>query len=110
MDFAYASLECHPHLVIGLIPCAKNSSGTIQWQRDLSDQTLYGSYLKCIRAASPMGEIAGIHFFQGETDAVDPTQYPNPPSHSTEWSALFTAFITDLRNNLNQPDLPIVFA
>lgn len=110
MDFAFASLERHPDLVIGLIPCAKNSSGIIQWQRDLSDQTLYGSCLKRTRAASPMGEIAGILFFQGETDAVDPIQYPDPPPHPSEWSALFTAFITDLRNDLDQPDLPVVFA
>lgn len=110
MDFAFASLERHPDIVIGLIPCAKNSSGIIQWKRDLSDQTLYGSCLKRVRAASPMGEIAGILFFQGETDAIDPLQYPDPPPHPFEWSALFTAFITDLRTDLNQPDLPVVFA
>jgi hypothetical protein len=106
MDFAFASLERHPELVIGLIPCAKNSSGIIQWQRDLSNQSLYGSLLKRIRAASPMGEVAGILFFQGETDAVDPIQYPDPLPHPSEWSELFTAFITNLRNDLNQPDCP----
>lgn len=110
MDFALASLDRHPDIVIGLIPCAKNSSGIIQWQRDLSDQSLYGSCLKRVRAASPMGEIAGILFFQGETDALDPIQSPDPPPHPSEWSELFTAFITDLRNDLNQPDVPVVFA
>lgn len=110
MDFAFASLEQRPDIVIGLIPCAKNSSGIIQWQRDLSDQSLYGSCLKRIGAASSMGEVAGILFFQGETDAADPLQYPDPPPHAAEWSELFTAFITDLRNDLNQPDLPVVFA
>jgi hypothetical protein len=110
MDFAFAGLERHPDIVIGLIPCAKNSSGIIQWQRSLSDQSLYGSCLKRVRAASPMGEIAGVLFFQGETDALDPIQYPDPPPHPTEWSDLFTAFVTDLRNDLHQPDLPVVFA
>lgn len=110
MAFAFASLELHPDIVIGLIPCAKNSSGIIQWQRDLSDQTLYGSCLKRARAASPMGKISGILFFQGETDAADPIQYPNPPPHSSGWSELFTAFITDFRNDLDEPDLPVVFA
>lgn len=110
MDFAFASLERHPDIVIGLIPCAKNSSGIIQWQRDLSDQSLYGSCLKRIRAASPMGQVAGILFFQGETDAADPLQYPDPPPHPEEWSTLFSAFIVDLRSDLNQPDLPVVFA
>ena len=110
MEFAFTSLERHPDIVIGLIPCAKNSSAIIQWKRDLSDQTLYGSCLKRARAASPMGKIAGILFFQGETDALDPIQSPDPPPHPSEWSELFTAFITDLRNDLNQPDLPVVFA
>lgn len=110
MEFAFASLQGHSELVIGLIPCAKNSSGIVQWQRDLSDQTLYGSCLKRVRAASPMGQVAGILFFQGETDALDPIQYPDPPPHPSEWSELFTAFITDLRSDLNQADLPVVFA
>jgi hypothetical protein len=110
MDFAFASLERHPDIVIGLIPCAKNSSGIIQWQRDLSDHSLYGSCLKRIQAASPMGEVTGILFFQGETDAADPNQYPEPPPHPSDWSELFTAFVTDLRHDLSQPDLPVVFA
>ena len=110
VDFAFASLERNPEIVIGLIPCAKNSSGIIQWQRDLSDQSLYGSCLKRIRAASPMGKISGILFFQGETDAADPIQNPDPPPHSSDWSELFTAFITDFRNDLGEPELPVVFA
>lgn len=110
MAFAFALLEHQPDIMIGLIPCAKNSSGIIQWQRDLSDRSLYGSCLKRVGAASPMGEVAGILFFQGETDAADPIQYPDLLPHPSEWSELFTAFITDMRNDLNQPDLPVVFA
>ncbi len=110
IDFAFAIIESQPDIVIGLIPCAKNSSGIIQWQRDLSDQSLYGSCLKRVRAASPMGEVAGILFFQGETDAADPIQYPDPPPHPSEWSDLFTTFITDMRYDLKQPDMPVVFA
>jgi hypothetical protein len=110
MEFAFASLARHPDLIIGLIPCANNSSGIIQWQRDLSDQSLYGSCLKRVRAASTMGEIAGILFFQGETDAIDPIQYPDPAPHPAVWSELFTAFISDFRHDLNLPDLPVVFA
>jgi hypothetical protein len=110
MDFAFVSLERHPEIVIGLIPCAKNSSGIVQWQRDLSDQSLYGSCLKRVRAASPMGKISGILFFQGETDAADPIQYPDPPPHPLDWSESFITFMTDLRNDLHEPDLPVVFA
>ena len=110
MEFAFTSLKRHPEMVIGLIPCAKSSSGIIQWQRNLSDQSLYGSCLKRVRAASQMGTISGVLFFQGETDAADPIQYPEPPPHPWGWSDLFTAFVTDLRNDLNEPDLPVVFA
>lgn len=110
MDFAFAILERNPEVVIGLIPCAKNSSGIIEWQRDLSDGSLYGSCLKRVRAASPMGKISGIMFFQGETDAADPLEYPDLPLHPSDWSELFTAFAKDFRNDLGQPDLPVVFA
>jgi hypothetical protein len=110
MDFAFASLEHDPGIVIGLIPCAKNSSGIIQWQRDLSDQTLYGSCLKRALAASPMGNLSGILFLQGETDAQDPILYPEPEPQPFDWAPLFAAFITDLRKDLHKPELPVVFA
>jgi len=110
LAFAFASLERHPQAVIGLIPCAKNSSAIAQWQRNLSDQTLYGSCLKRARAASPMGHISGILFLQGETDAQDPVLYPQPEPRPFDWAPVFTAFITDLRNDLQEPELPVVFA
>ncbi|MEO8356050.1 MAG: sialate O-acetylesterase [Chloroflexota bacterium] len=110
LAFGFESLERRPEVVIGLIPCAKNSSAIGQWQRDLSDQSLYGSCLKRARAASPMGQIAGILFFQGETDALDPYMYPDPELHPSDWSAWFTAFVNDFRKEVGEPDLPVVFA
>lgn len=110
MDFAFTSLERHPDIVIGLIPCAKNSSGIIQWQRDLSDQSLYGSCLKRAHAASTMGQLSGILFFQGETDAADPVRYPEPVPHPFDWAKLFEAFVTDFRTDLQAPEIPVVFA
>lgn len=110
MTFARASLAIQPQLVIGLIPCAKNSSSIIQWQRNLSDQSLYGSCLKRVMAASPMGKVSGILFFQGESDAVDPGLSPDPKPNPHDWSELFTTFVTDLRMDLDEPDLPVVFA
>jgi Carbohydrate esterase, sialic acid-specific acetylesterase len=110
MDFAFAGLERHPDIVIGLIPCAKNSSGIIQWQRDLSDQSLYGSCLKRALAASSMGKISGLLFFQGETDAANPILYPEPPPRAADWAGLFAMFITDFRADLQEPELPVVYA
>lgn len=57
-----------------------------------------------------MGTISGILFFQGETDALNPFLYPDPPPHPSDWSELFTDFITDFRNDLREPELPVVFA
>jgi hypothetical protein len=110
MDFAFALLESQPDIVIGLIPCAKNSSGIIQWQRDLSDRSLYGSCLKRAYAASPMGRLAGILFFQGETDALRPELSLEAEPKPYEWSELFSSFITDFRHDLGEPELPVVFA
>ena len=110
MAFALASLEIQPEIVIGLIPCAKNSSAIVQWQQNISDQSLYGSCLKRARAASPMGKISGLLFFQGESDAADPIRYPKPEPNPDQWAQLFSAFITDFRKDLDQPNLPVVFA
>jgi hypothetical protein len=110
LAFAQASMGHRPDQLIGLIPCAKNSSSIGQWQRNLSDQSLYGSCLKRARAASTMGHISGVLFFQGETDALDPNQYPNPEPSAFRWAELFVSFATDLRNDLQEPDLPVIFA
>lgn len=108
--FALASLSRNPDIVIGLVPCAKGASTILQWQRDLSDQSLYGSCLKRALAASAMGHVSGIMFFQGETDALNPDLYPYPEPKASEWAELFTQFITDLRNDLGNPELPVVYA
>jgi hypothetical protein len=110
LPFAFASLERNPEIVIGLIPCAKNSSAIIQWQRNLSDQSLYGSCLKRTLAASSMGQLSGLLFFQGEQDAVDLIQYPQPEPHSRDWAQLFSTFISDFRGDVGRPDLPVIFA
>jgi hypothetical protein len=110
LPFALASLERNPEIVIGLIPCAKNASAIGQWQRNMSDQSLYGSCLKRARAASPMGQISGLLFFQGEADALDPIQYPQPEPRPAQWAQLFSTFITDFREDLGQPNLPVIYA
>jgi len=69
IPFATSLLNEYPNMVIGLIPCEKGSSSIYYWRRNLNETTLYGSCLKRVRKASEMGDIAGILFFQGETDA-----------------------------------------
>jgi hypothetical protein len=107
LAFATALLKRDPQLAIGLIPCAKSASGIVEWQRNLSDYSLYGSCLKRARAASPMGRVAGILFFQGENDAeLNPRVRPRP----AEWARLFTRLVADWRQDLADSNLPVVFA
>ena len=110
LAFANALMADNPDLVIGLIPCAKWSSSLSQWRRDLSDNTLYGSCIKRAKAASPMGDLAGILFFQGESDTVDPARFPAFDPQPDQWASLFAGLVADFRADLGQPDLPVVFA
>jgi Carbohydrate esterase, sialic acid-specific acetylesterase len=110
ISFATTLLEQNPDMVIGLIPCAKGGSSIHEWRRNLNDNTLYGSCLKRVRAASVMGEIAGLLYFQGEIDAVDPREHPNRTLLPNRWSDEFVALIRDWRGDLNLPVLPVIFA
>jgi hypothetical protein len=97
-------------MVIGLIPCAKGGTTIGEWQHSQEENTLYGSMMKRVKAASEMGEIAGLLFFQGESDATDPQLLPGAHPEPYAWRKSFSNFIRDLRNDLNIPDLPVVFA
>jgi len=108
-SFAATILQQHPDMVIGLIPCAKSGSSIYEWRRSLSDNSLYGSCLKRVRAASVMGNVAGIIFFQGETETQalsEPEQILLP----NQWANDFEEIINDWRSDMNLPELPVVFA
>ena len=96
--------------LIGLIPCAKDGSSITEWQRNLSDQTLYGSCLKRVRAASSMGEVGGILFFQGEADTIDSQQFPSLQPDAEAWAEKFALFAYDFRQDVGKPNLPLVYA
>jgi hypothetical protein len=100
---ARALLEAKPDMAIGLVPCARGATSLGEWGRALGDDTLYGSCLKRLGAAAPMGRIAGVLFFQGESDAE------KGPS-ADDYAARFTAWVEDLRRDLGRPHLPVVFA
>jgi len=110
LSFANTLLAKYPDMVIGLIPCAKGGSSIHEWQRNLNDNTLYGSCLKRVRAASVMGNVAGILFFQGEIDTVDPKEDPKRTFSANQWANKFTVLVRDWRRDLNLPKLPMFFA
>lgn len=108
--FADSLVSRNQHMVIGLIPCVKWGSSIHEWQRNLSENSLYGSCLKRVRAASTMGKVAGLLFFQGESDALDPRKYPKKKLSPNNWSDKFVSFANDLRRDLSELNLPVVFA
>jgi hypothetical protein len=110
LAFATSVLKRNSELVIGLIPCAKGASSIKEWQRDLSEKTLYGSCLKRVRAATTMGTVAGMLSFQGETDALDPERFPKWSPSASSYGEKFATFVDDLRKDLSLATMPIVFA
>ncbi|MGC1310292.1 MAG: sialate O-acetylesterase [Phormidesmis sp.] len=108
--FAKTLVEQNSNQFIGLIPCARSGSSITDWQKSLSDQSLYGSCLKRVRAASTMGTVSGILFFQGEADTIDPQQYPSLRPDAGAWAEKFASFAYNFRNDLGNPDLPMVYA
>ncbi|TNE48729.1 MAG: sialate O-acetylesterase [Deltaproteobacteria bacterium] len=110
LPFAAAWLSQHPRTKVGLIPCAKNGSSLYQWRPSKSDQTLYGSCLKRLRAASVTGKLAGILFFQGESDALPPEVYPQRRPSPATWKRRFVSWVQAIRHDLQRPHLPLVFA
>lgn len=110
MSFATTLLEQSPAHAIGLIPCAKGGSLIHEWRRDLSENMLYGSCLKRVRAASVMGDIAGFLYFQGEIDSVDPQEDLKRIFSPHQWADKFVIFIKNWRDDLSLPELPVVFA
>ena len=101
LAFAKAMVARDPARPIGLVPCAKGGSGITEWPRAAARDTLYGSCLARARAAMASGRIAGILWYQGETDAHD-------TALAIAWAARFTAMIRDFRADLGRPDLPLV--
>jgi len=104
MAFALKMLEYGgPGYRIGLIPCAKNASSMKGWRPSESRRTLYGSCLARIRQAQKMGTVEGILMFQGEREAKTGQDADN-------WDELFLDMVSNLRNDLDIPNLPVVFA
>ncbi|MEM9946166.1 MAG: sialate O-acetylesterase [Cyanobacteria bacterium P01_D01_bin.36] len=108
--FAQALIAQNNNQIIGLIPCARNGASITDWAKSPSDQSLYGSCLKRIRAASPMGTVEGILFFQGEADAIDPAQFPSLQPDASAWAEKFATFAFNFRSDIGNANLPLLYA
>ena len=91
-------------------PVLRMDLPSLTGRSSLSDQSLYGSCLKRVRAASTMGTISGILFFQGEADTIDPKQYPALQPAADAWAEKFATFAYNFRQDIGNPGTPLVYA
>lgn len=100
LSFAKAMLKRRPNHPIGLVTCAKGGSAIREWVPSTKRTTLYGSCLARAREAAPFGRLAGILWYQGETDT-------RTEASAQAWAASFARMIDRFRADLGQPDLPL---
>lgn len=100
LAFAKEMLRRHPNRPIGLVTCAKGGSAIGEWKPSLARSTLYGSCLARAQEAARFGRIAGILWYQGETDA-------RTDALAEAWAGGFSEMIIQFRADLGRPDLPL---
>jgi len=106
VSFTKSMNSLQPDWHIGIVQCAMGGTIIKQWQRDLSRDSLYGSCMHRAKQAQEEGDIIGIIFQQGESDAVKPGSRPVAPD---QWGELFNDTITAMRDDLSIPDLPVIY-
>ena len=87
---------------IGLVPCAHGGTSMEQWdpaKKEQGGNSLYGSMYRRFLAVG--GKVKGVLWYQGESDANEKAA---PLFHER-----FTKFVTAVRHDFNDPDLPFYF-
>ncbi|MEO8130388.1 MAG: sialate O-acetylesterase [Bryobacteraceae bacterium] len=87
---------------IGLVPCAHGGTSMAQWDpalRDRGGDSLYGGMIR--RVAAVGGKVAGVLWYQGESDAN--------PKAAPVFAAKFAELIAAIRSDFGQPDLPFYY-
>jgi hypothetical protein len=83
---------------IGLVPCAVGGTPLSRWVKGAD---LYEVCMVRAKIAAQAGIITGMIWHQGEADTTD-------KQLADTYASRLTQMFTDLRADLNQPDLPIV--
>ncbi|MBU1450895.1 MAG: sialate O-acetylesterase [Proteobacteria bacterium] len=100
--FAQRLSELLPQARVGLIPCARGRVTLAQWAPDSRPGSLYGSSLRRARLAGRKSRVAGVLFYQGESDASS--------RRAVEaWPRRFAELVAAWRRDLGDPELPVVF-
>ncbi|KAG6672304.1 hypothetical protein I3842_16G051400 [Carya illinoinensis] len=99
MPFAHEILAKDPSFgAIGLVPCAMGGTKIAQWQKGTALYNLLVTRAKT--AIQSGGKLQGLLWYQGESDCGE--------QEYELYKARTETFFTDLRVDLNIPDLPII--
>lgn len=88
---------------LGIVTCAKGNSSIVNWQKSISDNTLYGACAKRIASAMQYGNIVAFVFHQGEYET-----FPNRQLEAEQWEENFGLFVSSLRSDYGE-DIPMIF-
>lgn len=103
LSFATKLASLRPNVEMGLIPTAYGGSALEEWGPDLGPGSLYQVMIsKTVQACAAGGELKGLIWYQGESDA---TTY----ERASTYASRFQAWMDHTRADLNAPNLPIVF-
>jgi hypothetical protein len=97
-SFAKAVMAARPGVSVGLIPAAFGGSALDEWK---PGTTHYNEAIRRTKAALKSGRLRGILWHQGEADSGK-----EPLARS--YAERFTAFIAQLRADLDAKDVPVV--
>jgi hypothetical protein len=105
LALADAFVSRHPTTSVGLIPCAKGATSIENWLKTTNARprdTLFGSCINRIKTVSPAnGNLRAVIFWQGGTDT-------KRREDAFLWGSRFTRFVSDIREELGNPNLPII--
>lgn len=109
MAFARAYLANHPSRRIALYQFAVGGTGIDLWTPINGNGGLFSPMLNSVRnfmsGNSQDYDLAGVLFYQGECDAS-----PYCTNRVLTWDVYFLDMVKELREGLNSPALPVIFA
>ncbi len=96
----------YPGRKIKIVNAGAGGSVMWDWRQD-STGVLYPTMIQAVQEALlDGGKLAGFIWYQGESDAGTQEGY----AHSKEWAELFNQLVKQMKQDLNKPDMQIVFA
>lgn len=89
---------------VGLVPCAHGGTSLKQWSPEYAEHgedSLYNAMIDRFKIVG--GRIAGLLWYQGESDAMD-------PQLASQYKDSMLKFIETVRLDLGNPQLPMIYS